>query len=69
MKEHFNLYYLFLEDKKKNPMPKNRRDEIREELISLFSKNKMEAQRLRESQGILVELKDGSRVQVFLVEK
>ena len=29
MKKHYNLYYLFQEDKQRNPMPENRRIEIR----------------------------------------
>ena len=30
--EHYNLYYLFLEDKQKNPMPEARVLEIRKNL-------------------------------------
>ena len=41
MKEHYNLYYLMLEDKKKHPLPKAQSDAIRKTL-----KNFLERQNL-----------------------
>ena len=35
MKKHANLYYLFLDDEKKNQIPENRNTEIRKS-IALF---------------------------------
>lgn len=36
MKKHFNLYYIFLEDKLRNPMPEDRRKAIRQILENFF---------------------------------
>ena len=38
MKEHYNLYYLLLEDKEANPLAGKRKKEILE-IIRKFSKN------------------------------
>lgn len=38
-KEHYNLYYLFLEDKLANPMSEARKQEILDVLIKKFEKN------------------------------
>lgn len=40
MREHFNLYYLFLEDKLKNPMPEVQRLIIREKIQKISESNK-----------------------------
>lgn len=37
-KEHYNLYYLFLEDKLANPMSEARKQEILDVLIKKFEK-------------------------------
>lgn len=34
--EHCNLYYIFLEDKAKNPMPEERREKILKIIINIF---------------------------------
>ena len=40
MREHFNLYYLFMEDKLKKPMPEEQRMIMRKKLQKFFQKNK-----------------------------
>ena len=40
MREHFNLYYLFMEDKLKNPMPEGQRLIIREKIQKISESNK-----------------------------
>ena len=34
--EHCNLYYIFLEDKAKNPMPEERSEKILQKIINIF---------------------------------
>lgn len=48
-KEHYNLYYLFLEDKQANPMPKSKKNDIRDILVEMFEGKKMNAQQLRDN--------------------
>lgn len=43
MKEHYNLYYLFLEDKLQNPMPEGQRIITRKKIQKLFQKNKTDS--------------------------
>ena len=37
-KKHYNLYYLFLEDKLENMMSENRKQEILDILLDIFEK-------------------------------
>jgi len=37
-REHYNLYYLFLEDKQANPMPEAKKQEILDTLTKMFEK-------------------------------
>ena len=37
MKKHYNLYYLFLEDKQRNPMPEDRRLAVRRIIEAFYS--------------------------------
>lgn len=45
MKKHYNLYYLFHEDKQRNPMPEKRRIEIRSYLAHYQRLEKPEARK------------------------
>ena len=36
MDGHYNLYYLFLEDKRNNPMPEQKKMDIRKNLENFF---------------------------------
>ena len=36
MKEHYNLYYLFYEDKQRHPMPIDRKEKILKKLQEIF---------------------------------
>ena len=36
MREHYNLYYLFLEDKLKNQMPAEKKEKILEKLKKIY---------------------------------
>ena len=90
-KEHYNLYYLFLEDKQANPMPESKKNEIKKILIEMFEGKKMNAQQFRDNlyedlceskriywaslnfdseneQNILIELKDGSKFEIFIMK-
>ena len=49
MKEHYNLYYLFLEDKLKNPMPEKRRLEMRSALEKFYKSLKPPCKRISAS--------------------
>lgn len=40
MKDHYNLYYLFLEDKEKNPLPIQQSEAIRKNLEKFYEKIK-----------------------------
>ena len=40
MRKHFNLYYIFLEDKKLHPMPDEKFFEIQKNLEKFFKKVK-----------------------------
>ena len=40
VKKHYNLYYLFEEDKVKHPMPSEAKDRIRKNLQDFFKKIK-----------------------------
>ncbi len=40
MKEHYNLYYLILEDKQKHPLPKAQSDAIQKNIEEFFKKIK-----------------------------
>ena len=46
-KEHYNLYYLFLEDKQANPMPEAVKNEIRDALMEMFERKNVDVQQLR----------------------
>ena len=35
-REHYNLYYLFLEDKRSHPLPPARAEEIRKRILELY---------------------------------
>lgn len=45
-KEHYNLYYLFLEDKLSHPLSEAKRDEIRNVLIEMFERDKTEVRQI-----------------------
>jgi len=45
MREHFNLYYLFLEDKLRNPMPEEKSKRVRNNLHRCFAKNKTDSKK------------------------
>lgn len=40
MKKHYNLYYIFLEDKLKNPMSEERRREMEKNILKILKKIK-----------------------------
>lgn len=40
MKEHYNLYYIFLEDMRRNPMSEERSAQIRKNLENYYKKIK-----------------------------
>lgn len=40
MKEHYNIYYLFLEDRAKNPVPDDRNEAIRKNIENFYKKIK-----------------------------
>ena len=40
MKEHYNIYYLFLEDKEKHPLPIQHSEAIRKNVEKIFEKIK-----------------------------
>jgi hypothetical protein len=40
VKEHYNLYYLFLEDKEKHPLPAQRSEAIRKNIKIFLEKIK-----------------------------
>ena len=48
-KEHYNLYYLFLEDKQANPMSELKKNEIRKILIEMFEGEIMNEQQFRDN--------------------
>lgn len=37
---HYNLYYIFLEDREKNPMPEERSEKVLKKILEIFQKNK-----------------------------
>ena len=39
MREHYNLYYIFLEDKLKHPMPEEKRIEIWENIKKMLAED------------------------------
>lgn len=45
MREHYNLYYLFLEDKLKNSMPEEKSKRVRNDLQKNFLKNKTDSKK------------------------
>ena len=40
MQGHYNIYYLFLEDKKKNPMSEDKINEVRENIEKYYEELK-----------------------------
>lgn len=40
MKEHYNLYYLFCEDKERHPMPADKKEKILKNLQDFFKSTK-----------------------------
>ena len=40
MKEHYNLYYIFLEDKEENPLDEIKKHEMRETLVKRFEEKR-----------------------------
>ena len=40
MEKHYNIYYLFLEDRERNILPERRYEEIRQVLEAFYGKSK-----------------------------
>lgn len=40
MAEHYNLYYLFAQDKARHPMPEDKKEEIRKNIEIFYQKIK-----------------------------
>lgn len=38
--EHYNLYYIFLEDWEQNPMPEAHSEKVLKKILEIFQKNK-----------------------------
>ena len=57
MKKHYNLYYLFLEDKQRNPMPEDRRLAVRRIIEAFYSALWPPTKKLLISEKILKKIK------------